>query len=165
MCGASVALALLKCGIWMANHRERLDKHWHGVSHRETERIKCLCWTEKMWLKKMGSWMYKMKSGVCFYNPDFIVIFDALAWFALYFSSTAYAHWNPNERENFMAWQWQQGGINFNKNNLLLLAAFFRLKVRLLRWDVFFFFFSQFCLSFIMSHVVQVIASLLCFLK
>lgn len=40
---------------------------------------------------------------------------------------------NQNERENFMVWQWQQGGINFNKNNLLQLSFFFR---RLLCWFV-----------------------------
>lgn len=54
----------------------------------------------RKWPKIDGSWMNGMKSGVCFYNPDFIVVA-----FFLDVSRDGLSLLNQNERENFMAWQ------------------------------------------------------------
>lgn len=64
----------------------------------EMLRMKCevKCRNLKWFFKRMGRGC-EMKSGVCFYNPDFIVVFDAQLSLALRL------RWLQNERENFMA--------------------------------------------------------------
>lgn len=147
------------CGIWMADHT---DTRWTPTLCLSYQVSQIFMLNQKNVVENDGLWMCIKWNLVFAFIILILLLFLTHSLAALYNSSTAHAHWNPNERENFMAWQWQQGGINFNKNYFSLLAAFFRLLCWF-RCDVFSFSLSSAYHS--SCHVVQVIASFLCFLK